>query len=512
MRKIAVLLIFTFLVNCKDDVEPVGNSNGDGITTPYEITQISFKADLNATLFEDIVLNFDGVEFFTGVLPYGVDIKNLIPSIVTSPENGFIKLDEINYQNNTSSYNFSKEVNVDIFNSDQTDYWRYKIRLTYFTGLPIISIDTDNIPVDSRDFYVSGELDLFGGLIFDDIDMTSILIRGRGNTTWFYPKRPYQIKFDTKTSILGLPEDRKWVLLAEYSDKSLMRNKIAYEMGAISSLDYTPKGEYVEVFLNNNHLGTYLFAQKVEESSNRVNIGDEGYLIEIDQDYRVDPDDVFFTPTIFTQEYSSNVFNIKAPNISYDTPEFTLIEDHINNFEAVLFGSDFTNPDIGYRSYIDINSFVDWFLINEIAKTVDARWYSSIYFTYIPGGKIKMGPIWDFDLSFGNVNYADSQYTEGYWIKYNPWFSRMFEDPYFENLVIERFDFYYQNLDNFNSKIDEFSSYLSVSQSYNYDIWQTLGTYVWPNPVWFDTHQEEVDYVKQWLLARMNWLNQEFGF
>ena len=81
-------------------------------------------------------------------------------------------------------------------------------------------------------------------------------------------------------------------------------------MGAISSLDYTPKGEYVEVFLNNNHLGTYLFAQKVEESSNRVNIGDEGYLIEIDQDYRVDPDDVFFTPTIFTQEYSSNVFNI----------------------------------------------------------------------------------------------------------------------------------------------------------------------------------------------------------
>ena len=368
MRKIAVLLIFTFLINCKDDVEPVGNSNGDVIETPYEITQISFKADLNATLFEDIVLDFDGVEFFTATIPYGVDIKNLIPSIVTNPGNGFIKLDEINYQNNTTSHNFSKEVNVDIFNSNQTDYWSYKIRLTYFTGLPIISIDTDNIPVDSRDFYVSGELDLFGGLIFDDIDMTSILIRGRGNSTWFNPKRPYQIKFDNKTSILGLPEDRKWVLLAEYSDKSLMRNKIAYEMGAISNLDYTPKGEYVEVFLNNEHKGTYVLAQKVEESNNRVNIGDEGYLIEIDQDYRVDPDDVFFTPTIFTQQYYTNVFNIKAPNISYDTPEFTLIEDHINSFEAVLFGPDFTDPDVGYRSYIDIDSFVDWFLINEIAK------------------------------------------------------------------------------------------------------------------------------------------------
>ena len=158
MRKIAVLLIFTFLINCKDDVEPVGNSNGDVIETPHEITQISFKADLNATLFEDIVLDFDGVEFFTGTIPYGVDIKNLIPSIVTNPGNGFIKLDEINYQNNTTSHNFSKEVNVDIFNSNQTDYWSYKIRLTYFTGLPIISIDTDNMPVDSRDFYVSVNL------------------------------------------------------------------------------------------------------------------------------------------------------------------------------------------------------------------------------------------------------------------------------------------------------------------------------------------------------------------
>ena len=150
-------------------------------------------------------------------------------------------------------------------------------------------------------------------------------------------------------------------------------------------------------------------------------------------------------------------------------------------------------------------------IINEIAKTVDARWYSSIYFTYVPGEKIKMGPIWDFDLSYGNVDYADAEFPEGFWIKYNPWISRMFEDPYFENLVRDRFDFYYQNLDNFNNTIDDFSSYLSVSQSYNDDIWQTLGTYVWPNPVWFDTHQEEVNYVKQWLAARMNWLNQELG-
>lgn len=510
MKRFILLFILTVLVSCNDNIEPLG-SIGDIIESPYEITQISFKADLNTTIAQDIVLDFDGVVLFTGIIPYGVDIKNLIPSIIINQGNALIKLDEINYQNDISSHDFSKEVDLDIFNASQSDYWSYKIRLTYFTGLPIISVHTDNIPVDSRDIYVDGEVDVFGGLMFDDIDLTSIRIRGRGNSTWFHSKKPYQIKFDTKTSVLGLPEDRKWVLLAEYSDKSLIRNKIAYKMGAMSSLDYTPKGEYVEFFLNDNHQGTYILAQKVEESSNRVNIGDEGYLIEIDQDYRVDPDDVFFRPTLFTQEYTSNVFNVKAPNIAYGTAEFSLIEDHINAFEAVLFGADFTNPVSGYRAFVDIDSFVDWFLINEIAKTVDARWYSSIYFTYVPGEKIKMGPIWDFDLSYGNVDYADAEFPEGFWIKYNPWISRMFEDPYFENLVRDRFDFYYQNLDNFNNTIDDFSSYLSVSQSYNDDIWQTLGTYVWPNPVWFDTHQEEVNYVKQWLAARMNWLNQELG-
>ena len=302
------------------------------------------------------------------------------------------------------------------------------------------------------------------------------------------------------------------VLLAEYSDKTMLRNKLTYEMGAMSSLDYTPNGEFVELILNDVHLGTYLLAQKVEESNNRVQVGDDGYLIEIDQDYRVDPEDIYFRPTLFTQQYTSNVFNIKAPNISYGTAEFDLIENHVNDFESVLFGPDFTDPDIGYRAYVDIDSFVDWFLINEISKTVDAQWYSSIHFTYIPGEKIKMGPLWDFDLSYGNVDYADPEYPEGYWVKNNPWISRMFEDPYFVALVENRFSYYYNNLGYFNTYIDETSMYLERSQAFNDDIWQSLGMYVWPNPVWFDTYAEEVNHLKQWLSTRMNWLAQEFGF
>ena len=508
MRKIYLLAAFLLILGCRDEEVSAEQPTNE---VSYSVTEISFKPELNASVSDEIVLDYDGMQTFTAAIPYEVSIENLIASITLSSDGGFIQLDGSAFQNEVTAHNFGKEVELEVFNSDQSNSWNYTIRLTYFTGLPILNINTDNIPVDSRDMYVNGTLDLFGGLNYDDIDNSAIQIRGRGNSTWFlHPKKPFQIKFESKTNILGMPEDRKWVLLAEYSDKTMLRNKLTYEMGAMSSLDYTPTGEYIELFLNNTHQGTYLLAQKVEESSNRVQIGDDGYLIEIDQQQRVDPDDVFFTPTIFTQEYNSNVFNIKAPNIGYGSPEFELIENHINNFESVLFGPDFTDPDAGYRAFVDLDSFVDWFLINEIAKTVDAKWYSSIYFTYIPGEKIKMGPLWDFDLSYGNVDYADSQYVDGFWVKDNLWISRMFEDPYFQALVEERFDYYYNSLGYFNQFIDDTSSYLNSAQEFNYGIWQSLGVYVWPNPVYYDTYEEEITHLKQWLSARLNWLAQEF--
>ncbi len=102
------------------------------------------------------------------------------------------------------------------------------------------------------------------------------------------------------------------------------------------------------------------------------------------------------------------------------------------------------------------------------------------------------------------------QYVDGFWVKDNLWISRMFEDPYFQALVEERFDYYYNSLGYFNQFIDDTSSYLNSAQEFNYGIWQSLGVYVWPNPVYYDTYEEEVTHLKQWLSARLNWLAQEF--
>ena len=477
---------------------------------PIEITSFSFLSEFNPTLTQDVSLNYDGVDTFSGALNYLCDIENLVASfeIVGSK----VEFNNILQTSSKTGNDFNKVLVYEVYNTSGLESKKFYIEISYFTGLPRIYLNTNNTAIDSKEDYVEGLVSVKGGLNFDDLEEQEMKIRGRGNSTWFtHPKKPYQLKFSDKTSMLKIVEDKKWLFLAEYSDKSLIRNKISLDLGAMSNLEYTPKGEYAEVFLNNKYNGTYLITQKVEVKSNRLNLPDNGYLVEIDQDHRIDADDVFFKPTIFTQFYGANVFNIKEPSVEYNTSEFNLIKDYINEFESILFGNNFKDEQNGYQSYIDLTSFIDWYLIQEIAKTVDAQWYSSIYFNYVPGEKIKMGPIWDFDLSYGNVNYADSQYAEGFWVKDNPWFKRLFEDPAFEDLVKERFMYFYNNRNVILDKIDEYASYLERSQDQNYQKWPTLGTYVWPNPVWYNTHAKEVDYLKDWISTRMNWLHGQFN-
>ena len=428
-----------------------------------------------------------------------------VVSLKAVPENGwsFLKWsgDVLSFENPIEiTVDTSKNIKAEFFNPNE------------FTGLPILYVNTSGVAIDSKEDYVEGVSSIVGGTNYPSFQDLEMKIKGRGNSTWWqggiWGKKPYQIKFGDKTEVLNMPKDKKWVLLAELSDKSLIRNKIAREIANISRFDYVPQAEYSEVFINEQHVGTYLIGQKVEESKNRVNIGDTGYLIEIDTDAngRIETDDVYFRSSQWSSRYEDGVFNIKEPSLEYDSEEFNLIKDHVNDFEEALFGNNFKDPDLGYRSFIDLPSFIDWFLVNEISKNQDARSYSSIYFNYIPGEKIKMGPVWDFDLAFGNVDYSNAENPEGFWIKENLWFKRMFEDPYFSDLVNTRFNYYENNLSSILSKVDEFENYLSKSQKKNFEIWDILSKDVWPIPVKYDTHREYVEYLKNWIDTRMLWL------
>lgn len=476
----------------EDGITPVvGNDEGT------DLTSFTFTSSANKSLPYDIYLDINGNEI-TGYIPLSGDIENLI---ATFEHNGANVVVGSQVQQSGQTYNdFRRSLIYTVKTSDGRSQ-SYNVSLTYFTGLPIVYLDTNGVPIDTKEEYRAGKVNIQGNDDYDHFLSTDMLIRGRGNSTWyFHEKKPFQLKFEEKEYFLDMPKDRKWIFLAEHSDKTLLRNKIAFEMGYMSRLDWTPQSEFAEVFINDQYNGTYHISQKVEESKNRVNVGDNGYLMEIDQMERVDYDDVYFHTDHF-------LINIKEPELDWNSNEFNYAKNLVNDFEDALFSSNFKDPNTGYRKYIDLDSFVDWYLINEITKNQDAKSWSSIFFNVMPGEKIKMGPIWDFDLAFGNVNYSECEYPEGFWVKRNDWYTQLFNDPYFVGLVKERFKYFRQNQLMILEKIDFHASYLSMAQSENDLRWDCIGNPVWPNPIVFPSYEQEVEHLKSWYNQRMDWLN-----
>ena len=157
-----------------------------------------------------------------------------------------------------------------------------------------------------------------------------------------------------------------------------------------------------------------------------------------------------------------------------------------------------------------MDSFVDWYLINEITKNNDAIFWSSCYMNLRRGGKLKMGPIWDFDISLGNVNYNDNFIEEGFWIKNIQWYSRLFEDPAFVAKVKERFAYFYSHREDIMKNINENALYIKYSVQENENKWHTFYTYTWPNYDIWGSYMNEVQSMKTWLSKRFEWLKNEF--
>ncbi|MEL7221934.1 MAG: CotH kinase family protein, partial [Bacteroidota bacterium] len=181
-------------------------------------------------------------------------------------------------------------------------------------------------------------------------------------------------------------------------------------------------------------------------------------------------------------------------------------KNYVTTAENVLLGNNFLDPEEGYPKYLDVASFVDFYLINEITRNNDAAFVTSVYLNYVPGGTLKMGPIWDFDISMGNINYNGNEATEGFWMQNTAWYTRLFQDPDFVALVKDRFNYFYSQRDLLYESINTNATILSKPQERNFTQWPILGEYVWPNHVFFSTYEEEVDYLKTWLDERMEWL------
>ncbi len=336
--------------------------------------------------------------------------------------------------------------------------------------------------------------------------------------------------------LFGMPKENDWVLHGPFSDKSLIRNALAYKLaGAI--MPYAPRTQFCELIINGNYKGVYLFTEKVKIDKGRVdldklrideNAGDSltgGYLIKIDKTAGgiTDGWSSSYAPMIGANQRTYYQYHSPSPD-KMSANQRLYIRNFITDFEDVMASENFADSLNGYRKYIDPNSFIDFILLNELCKNVDA--YRLSTFLYKDKNSIdplmKAGPVWDFNLGFGNVDFCAGPSPQGWVMNYNSicpedgyliqfWWPKLLEDEYFGTEVISRWRELRNNEwsdSRIENCINDLVESLSESQVRNFNQWSILGSYVWPNAFIGNSYSEEVEQLRNWLTDRLNWMDE----
>jgi len=376
------------------------------------------------------------------------------------------------------------------------------------TGLPVIYIDTQNArTITSKEDYVNGTITIKQGyhILYEEQAMR---IRGRGNATWGYPKKPYRIKLDSATDFFEMGSDKDWALLANYCDKTLLRTGIAFHLSKTMNFPWTPDAKFVELVLNGHYLGNYQLVEHVKQDSARVNVSKSaGYIIERDGYYLQEPK--WFVTDVLRG--SGCGYSFKHPDYEDMTDEqFFYIKNYMHEFESVLISDGFNNTETGYQKYIDINSFVRWFLFQNIIANMDPNPYITKY-DNTANSKLHMGPVWDFEWSMG-IGWYDGQRPRpaDYWVWRHDtfYYEKLLADTAFVNAL--------QTLWN-SSKVtlqQEVLNYISTtrreiyeSQEVNFRRWDILDQRVGVGGIPLGSFDSEVAYDVLFFINHFAWLD-----
>jgi hypothetical protein len=397
--------------------------------------------------------------------------------------------------------------------------------------LPIIVLDTDGreIPDEPRIIAAMGIINNGPGLRNHMTDPFTdyqgrISIEVRGASTQMFPKKSYALETqdslgeNLNVSLLGLPEENDWILYASYNDKTFARNVLTFRLGWRLG-HYNPRTRYCELVLNGDYRGIYVFLEKIKVDANRIDIarlrpedleGDQltgGYVLQVNWP---EEGSGFWSNDMFFHYHHPNEDQLQPQQKRY-------IREYIGEFEAMLEGPDFSDEVLGYPAWMDVDACVDFILSQELAKNIDG--FKASTFMYKDrdelGGKLIMGPLWDFNNSYGNNDeYPWGEYTE--WARETEsdpalfWWKRWFEDETFVWRVRQRWEQLREgpfHLDSLYARIDSIGSILGESLDRNFSRWPILGTYVWPNRFVGETYAEEVGYLKTWLADRVEWVD-----
>lgn len=364
----------------------------------------------------------------------------------------------------------------------------------------------------------------------------------RGQSSQQFPMKSYSIELwdnagkSVNQSLFGLPSESDWVLYAPYNEKTLMHNFLAYTISRQMG-HWAANCRYVEVMLNGEYIGIYVFMEKIKRNDGRVKIaklgksdisGDKltgGYIFSIDKQA-----DGWFSA------YNAGISNNAPVQYSYVYPKLSnivqeqkdYIKSYVDSFETSLKSSNYQDTISGWRNFADEASFIDYFLVNEVSRNVDGYRLSS-YFNKDRNSinsKIKAGPAWDYDLAFKNADYCNGSDTNGWAWEFNNvcsgdfwqvpfWWGRFKSDTSFQNNLLCRWKQLRQTTlsqENLFGLIDSVSSVTNEARQRHFAKWPVLGQYIWPNPQPIaTTYEEEISQLKNWLTTRLSWLDKNLS-
>jgi hypothetical protein len=332
----------------------------------------------------------------------------------------------------------------------------------------------------------------------------------------------------TKAGLFGMPKESDWVLYAPFSDKTLIRDVLAYELSNQMGR-YAPRTSFVEVYMDRSggklsqrdYMGVYVLVERIKRSKSRVDLEElsasdtsepaitGGYILKRDHSDN-------YEPGFRTGE--GNHFSYVEPDPEdMSREQMNWIANYMRRFEQALNGPDFRDPKRGYASFLDTEAFIDQHWLIEMSKNIDGFRYSA-YVHKERGGKLKMGPAWDWNLAFGNANYYDGSDPTGW---YTPvlrdteicWFRRLSEDPEFQQRAIDRWGELRANVfatQRVLARVDEMAAQLSEAQARNFRRWPIMGRRVNPNDFVGDSYEEEIQWMKQWIQKRLSWIDSQF--
>lgn len=394
--------------------------------------------------------------------------------------------------------------------------------------LPIIVVDTAGaaIPNEPKVAAMMGVIWGGSGVVNRITDPFAhfegrIGIEIRGESSQGFPKKQYRIETrqaddsNRDVALLDFPADNDWILHAPYSDKTLMRNVLAYHLGGRMGL-YTSRTRYFELVLNGQYQGVYVLMENIKRARHRVNISRSirgatsepeitgGYILKKDKPNAGD---------VYLRTSRTELTCVYPDGADLTTAHQNWITAHLRAFEAALDSSAYTNPVTGYTAYIDAASWVDTYILVQAMRNIDGLRLSA-YMHKDRAGTFVMGPAWDYNLSLGNADYYDGWKTNGWYETDTPyWWNRMLTDPAFvqrcrlrwRDLRKDVFD-----IPRLKNLIAATVAQLDGAQQRNFIRWPILGTYVWPNWYIGATYQREVAWMQTWLIDRIAWLDSQW--